>query len=60
MCISSYWSSNPISTVQSEEPRVMDDLSNFHLNQTVNESENAILQQLQELEKLVALSTQNQ
>jgi len=38
----------------------MDDLSNFHLNQTVNESENAILQQLQELEKLVALSTQNQ
>ena len=60
MCISSYWSSNPIFTVQSEEPRVMDDLSNFHLNQTVNEPENAVLQQLHEPEKLVAPGIQTQ
>jgi len=31
MYISSYWSPNPISTVQSEEPHVMDHLSNFTL-----------------------------
>ena len=36
MYISSYWPPNPIFTVQSEESHVMDHLSKFHLNQTVN------------------------
>jgi len=60
MYISSYWPPNPISTVQSEEPHVMDHLSKFHLNRTVNEPRNAVLQKLRELEKLVAPSAQNQ
>ena len=60
MYISSYWPPNPISTVQSEEPHVMDHLSKFHLNRTVNESGNAVLQKLHEPEKLVAPSAQNQ
>jgi len=60
MYISSYWPPNPISTVQSEEPHVMDYLSKFHLNRTVNELQNAVLRKLRELEKLVAPSAQNQ
>jgi len=60
MYISRYWHPNPISTVQSEEPRVMDHLSKFDLNRTVNEPRNAVLQKLRELEKLVAPSAQNQ
>jgi len=60
MYISSYWTPNPISTVQSEEPHVMDHLSKCHLNRTVNEPGNAILQKLRELEKLVAPSAQHQ
>ena len=51
MYISSYWSPNPISTVKSEETRVMDHLSKFHLNRTVNEPENAVLRKLRKLEK---------
>jgi len=52
MYISSYWPPNPISTVESEEPHVMDHLAKFHLNQTVNEPKNAVLQKLCELEKI--------
>jgi len=37
--------------VQSEEPHVMDHLSKFHLNRTVNEQGNAVLRKLHELEK---------
>jgi len=47
----SYCPSNPISTVQSEELHVMDHLSKFHLNRTVNESIIAVLQKLHEPEK---------
>jgi len=54
MEIYSYWPPNPISTVQSEEPHVMGHLSKFHLNQTVNESENAVLRKLRKPEKMVA------
>ena len=54
MYISSYWPPNPISTVQSEEPHVMDRQSK------VNEPENAVLWKLREPEKLVAPSAQNQ
>jgi len=60
MYISSYWPSNPISSVQSEEPHVMDHLSKFHLNRTINKSENASLRKLCEPEKLVVPSAQNQ
>jgi len=60
MYISIYLPPNPISTVQSEEPHVMDHLSKFHQNRTVNESGNAVLRKLRELEKLVAPSAQNQ
>jgi len=60
MYISIYWPPNPISTVQSEEPHVMDHLPKFHLYQTVNEPGNAVLWKLHELEKLVAPSAQNQ
>jgi len=42
MYISSYCS-NPISAVQNEEPHVMNHLSKFHLNRTVNEPGNAAL-----------------
>jgi len=35
-------------------------MSKFHLNQTVNEPENAVLQKLREPEKLVAPSARNQ
>ena len=59
MYISSYWPPNPISTVQSEEQPVMDHLSNFHLNRTVNKLGNAVLRKLHELEKYVAPSAQN-
>jgi len=45
-----------ISTVQSEEQHVVKNLPKFHLNQTVNESENAILRKLRRLGKLVARS----
>jgi len=60
MYISSYWPPNPICTVQSEEPHVIDHLSKFHLNRTVNELGNVILRKLRELEKLVAPSAKNQ
>jgi len=48
---SSYWPPNPISTVQSEDPHVMDHLSKFHLNRTVNEPENLVLWKLRKPEK---------
>ena len=51
MYISSYWPPNSISTIQSEEPHVMDHLSKFHLNRTVNEPGNAVLWKLRKLEK---------
>jgi len=59
MYIYSYWSPNPISTIQSEEPHVMDHLSKFNLNRTVNETRNVVLRKLREPEKLVASSAQN-
>jgi len=58
MYISIYWPPNPISTVQSEEPHVIDHLSKFHPNRTVNEPRNAVLWKLREPEKLVAPSAQ--
>jgi len=51
MYISSYWPPNPISAVEHEEPHVMDHLSKFHWNRTINELENAVLQKLHKLEK---------
>ena len=47
---------NPISTVQSEEQHVVNHLPKFHLNRTVNESGNTILQKLRKLEKFVVPS----
>jgi len=44
--------------VQSEEPHVIDHLSKFHPNRTVNEPRNAVLWKLREPEKLVAPSAQ--
>ena len=52
--ISSYCTPNQISTVHSEELHVMDYLSKFHLNRTVNKAENAVLRKLRRLEKLMA------
>jgi len=51
MYISSYGPPNQISTVHSEELHVMDYLSKFHLNRTVNEAGNAVLRKLRRLEK---------
>jgi len=47
-----------ISTVQSEEQHVMNLLSKFHQNRTVNESGNAVLRKLRKLENFVAPSAQ--
>jgi len=52
--ISSYCPPNKISTVHSEELHVMDYLSKFHLNQTVNETGNAVLRKLRRPEKSMA------
>jgi len=49
--ISSYTHPIQISIVQSKEQHVRNHLSTFHLNQTVNEPENVILQKLRRLEK---------
>ena len=43
-----------ISTVESEEPHVVKHLPKFHLNRTVNEVGNTVLQKLNKLEKSVA------
>jgi len=51
--ISSYCPPNQISTVNSEELHVMDYLSKFHLDWTVNEPGNAILRKLRKPEKKV-------
>jgi len=59
MYISSYRRIIQIFTVQSEEQHVMNLLSNFHLNRTVNKSGNAILRKLRKLEKYVALEMTN-
>jgi len=56
MYISSCRHQIPISTVQSEEQHVINLLSKFHLNRTVNESGNTILQKLRKLEKFVVPS----
>jgi len=47
-----------ISTVQSEEQHVVNHLPKFHLNWTVNKSENAVLRKLHKLETMVAPSAQ--
>ena len=49
--ISSYCPPNQISIVHSEELHVMDYLSKFYLNQTVNEPGNAVLRKLRKTEK---------
>jgi len=54
--ISSYCPPNQISTVHSEELHVMDYLSKFHLNRTVNEAGNAVLRKLRRPEKSMAPS----
>jgi len=54
--ISSYCPSNQISTVHSEGLHVMDYLSKFHLNRTVNEMRNAVLRKLRRPEKSMAPS----
>jgi len=41
-----------ISTVQSEEQHVLNHLPKFHINRTVNETENAVLRKLREPEKI--------
>jgi len=51
MYISSYCTPNQMSTVQSQELHVMDHLSKFHLNQTVNEPRNIVVRKLCKLEK---------
>jgi len=51
---STYCHPNQISTVHSEELHVMDHLSKFHLNRTVNELGNAIFRKLLKPEKYVA------
>jgi len=56
MYISSCRHQIQISTVQSEEQHVIKLFSKFHLNRTVNEKGNAILQNLCKLEKSVAPS----
>jgi len=58
MYISSYCPPNQISTVHSEEQHVMEHLSKFHLNQTVNKTRKAILQKLRKPKKRVAPSAQ--
>jgi len=52
--ISSYCPPKQISIVHSEELHVMDYLSKFHINRTVNEAGNAVLRKLRRLEKSVA------
>jgi len=47
-----------MSTVESEELHVVDHLSKFHLNRTVNELRNVVLLELHKLEKLVMPSAQ--
>jgi len=59
MYISLYRHLIQISTIQSEEQHVVYHLPKFHLNQTVNEMGNAVLQKWLEPEKLVAPSAQN-
>ena len=49
--ISTYYPPHQISTIHSEELHVMDHLSKFHLNWTVNELGNAVLRKLRKLEK---------
>jgi len=46
-----------ITTVQSEEKHVVNNLPKFHLNRTVNESRKAVLQKLRRLGKSVAPSS---
>jgi len=52
--------SNQISTVQNEELHVMDHLSKFHLNRTVNELGNVVLRKPRKLEKWWCLALRNQ
>jgi len=49
--ISSYRHPIQISIVQSKEQYVIDHLSKFHLNQTVNKPGNTVLRKLSRLEK---------
>jgi len=60
MYISSYSPPNPISTIQSEEPHVMDHLPQFHLNRTVNEPGKAVLRKLRKLEKWLRLAPRSE
>jgi len=58
MYISSFIHLIQISTVPSEEKHVMNLLSKFHLNRTVNELGNAVLQKFRKPEKSVTRRVQ--